>query len=35
MPTWLGDLLFWIGAFIALFFLIRYLQSRKDKDGED
>jgi len=34
MPVWLADLLFWVGAFIALFFLIRFLQKRK-KDRED
>lgn len=34
MPVWLGDLLFWIGAFVVLFFVLRYLQKRK-KDGED
>ncbi len=33
MPSALADLLFWIAAFAALFFLFRYLQKRKnDKD---
>ncbi len=34
MPHWLIDLLGWTAIFIALFFLFRYLQSRKKKDEE-
>lgn len=32
MPTYLIDLLFWIAVFVGLFFLVRFLQSRKDQD---
>lgn len=32
MPTWLGDLLFWIVALVVLFVVIRWLQGRKKKD---
>ena len=34
MPAALADLLFWIVALVALFFLFRWLQARKDK-GDD
>ncbi len=30
MPDALTDLLFWIAVFAALFFLIRYLQKKKN-----
>lgn len=32
MPAWLMDLLGWTALFVALFFLFRYLQNRKNKD---
>lgn len=36
MPTALADLLFWILAFVGLFFLLRYLQRRKaQKEDSD
>lgn len=31
MSTALLDLLFWIAAFVALFFLFRWLQARKKR----
>ncbi len=34
MPAALADLLFWIVVLVGLFFLFRYLQSRKRKDTE-
>ncbi|WP_263844084.1 hypothetical protein [Roseobacter sinensis] len=33
MGTALIDLLFWTGLFIALFFLFRWLQARKKRNG--
>ncbi len=35
MSTALGDLLFWVVLFIALFFLLRYLQKRKHDNKKD
>jgi len=35
MSTALTDLLFWIGAFVALFFLLRFLQKRKTPKKDD
>lgn len=34
MPDYIVDLLFWIGVFVALFFLLRFVQKRK-QDKED
>jgi len=34
MPDYVIDLLFWIAVFVALFFVIRFIQARK-KDKED
>lgn len=31
----MGDLLFWIVALVAMFFVLRYFQKRKNKDRED
>ena len=31
----LGDLIFWIVVLIALFFLFRWRQARKDKNQDD
>ena len=35
MNSALGDLLFWIAIFVALFFLFRWLQARKTKRKDD
>jgi heme/copper-type cytochrome/quinol oxidase subunit 2 len=35
MTTAMGDLLFWIVALIALFFVLRYFQNKKNKDDKD
>jgi len=33
MPEYVVDLLFWIAVFVALFFIVRFVQNRKkDKD---
>ncbi len=34
MSEALGDLLFWIVALVAMFFLFRYLQNRKKKNDQ-
>ena len=35
MSTAIGDLLFWVVLFVALFFLLRYLQKRKNDSEKD
>jgi len=34
MPDYIVDLLFWIAVFVALFFLVRFIQGRKNNKDE-
>ena len=35
MTDALGDLIFWIAVLIGLFFLLRYLQKKKNQNDKD
>jgi len=34
MPEYVVDLLFWIAVFVALFFIVRFVQNRKKNKDE-